>query len=231
MAKGRFASTGVVVGQTPASQWGQRLQNQKGAKVTMGVGVPRQSDGAVGDITVREISNVGLRAYIKTNGGWVDINTMQSADRTQWTDMNLVNSWVEKSDFGKPQYFRDTDGFVHFRGGCDGASNYLNAITTLPEGFRPVNDIYRHTSRNGSTSVQIITVQDSGIVSISAQRVLAVSASLVWNNAEGEVETDTTAEAYLDGISFFTGQKIRGSGGGSSSGGEGGVGSGSGGGA
>ena len=105
MAKGRFASTGVVVGQTPASQWGQRLQNQKGAKVTMGVGVPRQSDGAVGDITVREISNVGLRAYIKTNGGWVDINTMQSADRTQWTDMNLVNSWVEKSDFGKPQYF------------------------------------------------------------------------------------------------------------------------------
>ena len=218
--KGRFASTGVVVGQTPASQWGRRLQNQKGAKVTMGVGVPRQADGAIGDVTVREISSEGLRIYIKTNGGWIDINTMQGADRTQWTDMALINSWATKTAYGTPQYFRDTDGFVYLRGGCDGASNYLSTITTLPDGFRPPKNIFRYVSRDGDEDyLQIVKVQSSGVVSVSDARKVGY-----WDDA------DTTADVNLDGVSFFAGQVIKGSGGGSSGsgGGAGGSGSGSG---
>jgi len=236
MAKGRFASSGVVVGQTPASQWGRRLQNQKGAKVTMGIGVPRQTEGAVGDITVREITSEGNKAYVKTNSGWVDINTMVAADRTIWADMVLAGAWATKSTYGTPQYFKDINGFVHFRGGCEADSgSYNSTITTLPEGFRPAKTIYRYASRDGLlTGIQVIKVQNTGVVSVSAQRTLdtASTVSIIWNStaAESEVAFDVTKDIYLEGVTFFASQKIKGSGGGSSGsgGGSGGSGSGSG---
>ena len=229
MAKGRFSSSGVVVGSTSRSKWGQKLQHQKGSKVTMGFGLPRQSEGAVGDITVREIPSEGNRAYIKTNSGWVDINTMQSADKTKWTDMILVNSWATDATYGTPQYFRDTDGFVHLRGGVDSGTSYNADITILPVGFRPAKDIYRLITLDGlmtNVALQTIRIQDSGEIDVVAQRDFDLSSSLsiVWNvaAAESEVSADTTVGASLEGITFFAGQKIRGSGGGSSSGGGGG---------
>tara|TARA_Y100000310_G_scaffold192986_1_gene192960 strand:+ start:2586 stop:3218 length:633 start_codon:yes stop_codon:yes gene_type:complete len=208
MAKGRFASTGVIVGQTPASQWEQKLQHQKGAKVTMGVNVPRQSEGAIGDITVREISTVGLRCYIKTNGGWIDINTMQSADRTQWTPIVFTSNWAHSSSYTDPAYFRDAVGFVHLRGGIVNASGgATDTIFTLPEGFRPPKlTIVAAAYATGRHSVKIL---DDGVVNYS--------------------HGGNTSLSFLDGVSFYATQKIRGSGGGSSSSGEGGTGSGGGG--
>jgi uncharacterized membrane protein YgcG len=213
--KGLFSSSGVTVGTTPQTKWEQKLSHLKGSKVTMGINVPRQSEGAVGDITVREIPSEGNRAYIKTNSGWVDINTMQAADRTKWADMALVNSWATKAAYGKPQYFRDTDGFVHLRGGCDGGTTYLSTITTLPVGFRPTHNIFRYVSRDGDEDyLQIVQVTSVGVVSMLEARKVGY-----WDDG------DTTADVNLEGISFFAGQVIRGSGGGSSSGG-GGAGSG-----
>ena len=58
MANGKFASSGIVVGQTRRSRKDQLTEHLEGNKVTMGHGVPRQSEGTVGDITVREISIV-----------------------------------------------------------------------------------------------------------------------------------------------------------------------------
>ena len=237
MANGKFASSGVGVGRTPASQWGRRLQNQKGAKVTMGIGVPRQTEGAVGDITIRELASEGNKAYVKTNSGWVDINTMVAADRTQWIDMNLVNSWAEDTTFGLPQYFRDTNGFVHLRGGCDSGSAWNIKIATLPEGFRPAKTIYRLTTKNGlltDVALQGLRVQSNGEINVVAQRDFDLSStvSIVWNStaAETEISADTTIGICLEGMSFFAGQKITGSGGGTSGsgGGVGGSGSGSG---
>ena len=59
MARG-FTSSGIVVGQTRRSSRDQKFEQLKGNKVTMGVGVPRQAEGTVGDITVREISSIGM---------------------------------------------------------------------------------------------------------------------------------------------------------------------------
>jgi len=67
--------------------------------------------------------------------------------------------------------------------------------------------------------LQIVKVQSSGVVSVSDARKVGY-----WDDA------DTTADVNLDGVSFFAGQVIKGSGGGSSGsgGGAGGSGSGSG---
>lgn len=183
----------------------------------MGNNVPRQTEGAVGDITVRDISVLGLKCYIKTNSGWYDINTMQSADKTSWIDMNLENSWATDATYGAPQYFRDMDGFVHFRGGCD-SGTLASGITTLPKGFRPTFAQRRLVTRVvavGTLYIQVINISALGVVNRPAAFEI-VDDDVTWDGSEG-VDLDTTTEVCLDGISFFAGQKIIGSGGGSTS--------------
>ena len=81
MPKG-FVSSGIVVGKTPRSRRDQKGDQLKGNKVTMGKNVPRQTEGAVGDITVRDVTSIGLRCYIKTNSGWLDINSLIGQNMT-----------------------------------------------------------------------------------------------------------------------------------------------------
>ena len=198
MARGRFSSSGVVVGQTPASRWEKRLQHQKSNTVTMGINAPGSTEGAVGDITIRHVTNMGLRAYVKTDSGWHDINQMVSPERIEWIDMNLENSWVHDGDYLKPQYCRDSNGFIYFRGSIKNGSSAAAIITTLPEGFRP------------------------------AKRVVVAGANLYvgqWNvgpcafviKDDGEVNIVTggsTTSQNLDGVSYFAWQNISTSGGG-----------------
>lgn len=91
----------------------------------MGKNVPHNREGAVGDITVREIPVVGLRAYIKTESGWYDINAMVAGNIIEWRDINYtvsgtgdVSCWISHlfSESQKAQYCRDSHGLVHFRG-------------------------------------------------------------------------------------------------------------------
>ena len=120
-----FVSSGIVVGQTPQSKADQRSDYLKGNKVTMGKNVPRQAEGTAGDITVREVSGIGLRCYIKTNSGWYDINALVSTNETKWTDINFTANTVSSTHFSwttnynaseQCQYFKDGNGIVHFRG-------------------------------------------------------------------------------------------------------------------
>tara|TARA_R110000824_G_scaffold49060_1_gene137979 strand:- start:541 stop:1440 length:900 start_codon:yes stop_codon:yes gene_type:complete len=120
---GRFSSTGIVVGQTPRSKRDQKTDQLKGNKVTMGKNVPRQTEGAVGDITVREITTAGLRCYIKTNSGWYDINALKGSYVMDWRDIifdpTTVTSWIsnESASSGeKAKYALDQNGMVHLRG-------------------------------------------------------------------------------------------------------------------
>ena len=214
MAKGRFASSGVVVGQTPASRWEKRIQHQKSSKVTMGVGVPRQVEGTVGDITVREVSTLGLRCYIKTDSGWYDINSMQSAFRTVWTPFDLSAGWATDDTYGELAYFKDEHGFVHLRGGVDSGSA-ANEIAVLPDGFRPRVEQRRLVNRvaNASIYIQIIKIATNGAINRPYASLIAL---------DDTVTADTTAEICLDGISFFAGQVIVSQGGGSGGGGGGG---------
>ena len=190
---GKFASTGVVVGQTRRDRRDQRSDQLKGNKVTMGKNVPRQTEGAVGDITVREISTVGLRCYIKTDSGWFDMNAMVASFQPKWEDLILVNNWVRYSTaVAVPAYLKDLHGFVHLRGGVKNGDSSAAIIATLPPGFRP------QFNRN-------ITVLDGSITSAASANV-----AILRVNTDGEIlqaaEGGTTG-VLLDGVSFFTGKK------------------------
>ena len=190
---GKFASTGVVVGQTRRDRREQRSEQLKGNKVTMGKNVPRQTEGAVGDITVREISTVGLRCYVKTNSGWFDMNAMVASFQPKWEDLILVNNWVRYSTaVAVPAYLKDLHGFVHLRGGVSTGDSSAAIIATLPPGFRPQFD------RN-------ITVLDTNITSAASSNV-----AILRINTDGEIlqaaEGGTTG-VLLDGVSFFAGKK------------------------
>ena len=188
------------------------LQN-KGNEVTMGLGIPRQAEGKVGDITVRQIASIGLICYIKTNSGWYDINSLGGAGRIKWTPMVLAGDWVTDTTFAHaPKYFKDSNGFVHLRGKVETSSGATAIITTMPPGFRPPEEIWRFIAmltRPATTShIGCIKITSSGTVS-------ATAAGLA-----------NAALMDLEGISFYAGQTITGSGGGSSSGGGGGGGGG-----
>jgi len=180
-------SKGVVVGHTPRSKRDQKTDHLKGNKVTMGKNVPRQTEGAVGDITVRDVTSVGIRCYIKTNSGWLDVNSLIASFRINWIDMNLDSSWVRYSTATqKPQYCKDQNGFVHFRGVMkDGTAT--GTFTTLPEGFRPPTSLYLPTYKAGTVNVAC-NVTAGGACSFNTGT--------------------SNGQEYIDGISFFAHQRI-----------------------
>ena len=221
MSNGKFASSGIVVGHTPRSKRDQRTDQLKGNKVTMGKNVPGQTEGAVGDITVREVTSIGLRCYIKTNSGWFDVNSLIATFRINWIDMNLINSWATDATYGTPQYCKDQNGFVHLRGGVDtGAIG--NPMTTLPKGFRPNTEQRRMVTRTadpGSLFVQVIRITTAGEVKRLSGFEMDNSPSGYGSsgargaNADGDlfndnVLVDATQEVCFDGISFFAHQKV-----------------------
>ena len=180
----------------------------------MGTNVPRQSEGKVGDITVREVTSIGLRCYIKTNSGWYDINALVAQQRIGWRDMVLANSWAEVSSTLTPQYCIDANGFVHFRGALKSGSGATAAFCTLPEPFRPNRTIRIAGAVAASDNhPQIVAITDGGVASF-----------LSWTDAtSGDTETvdghehavsgssytanTGSAGTYIDGISFFAQQK------------------------
>lgn len=197
------------------------LQNA-GNKVTMGLGVPRQAEGKVGDITVRQVASVGLICYIKTHSGWYDINSLGRATATEWIPMILSNNWVEDSTYSQtPAYFKDSNGFVHLQGRVDQPSGTAtDVITTLPSGFRPSpSEIWRFVVMLRRPEAPPDEAADSfGAIKILSSGEIQAT----------HVDMGSNALMDLEGISFYAGQRITGSGGGSTPGGGGGSGSGSG---
>tara|TARA_R100001530_G_scaffold114736_1_gene81668 strand:+ start:1389 stop:2027 length:639 start_codon:yes stop_codon:yes gene_type:complete len=196
MSNGKFASSGIVVGHTRSSNREQRLQHMKGARVTMGFNVPRSGEGAVGDITIRTITNKGFRAFVKTNSGWIDLNSMVAPDIIEWRDMVLATNITHDSDGLTPQYTRDTNGFVHLRGLIDIAGGDVTIdITTLPPGYRPSKDVYvSGVHANGSGGNCIYKIDTDGVI-----------------NSLGGANANKTS---LHGVSFFAWQDTSRKGGG-----------------
>jgi hypothetical protein len=205
-----FSSTGQTSGM---SRIERMLQNHKGSNVTMGVGVPIEREGGVGDITVRTVAD-GVRCYIKTNSGWKDVNTMVPATQLVWHEMVLDDTWVIYSaSYYAPAYTRDANGFVHFRGVIKDGSPANATITTLPSGFRPSKNqlVTGNASTSGGAGVQI-QITTVGVV-----------------NAAFSGDVTLTS---LDGVSFYAGEIVIGTstGGGGGSGSKGGASGGGGGG-
>tara|TARA_R100001594_G_C3954890_1_gene243911 strand:- start:114 stop:764 length:651 start_codon:yes stop_codon:yes gene_type:complete len=170
------------------------LQNLSSTQVTMGQGVPRQSEGGIGDITVREIPSVGLLAYIKTNQGWVDINQMTPMVPAEWRDMVLTNSWVVYgTDVDSPQFIKDDLGFVHLKGVVKNGSSATAAITALPESYRPSFNQYR-----------LVFNTDYADPAINELSTIKIDTNGVITQSDGT----NTAALFLTGISFHAGQII-----------------------
>jgi len=169
------------------------LQNI-GNKVTMGISAPRGGEGQIGDITVRHISQRGFRMYIKTPSGWIDVNSMVEPDTIEWRDMVLDSNWDRKhaSNHLPPQYCKDSNGFVHFRGTMTGGDAIDDVFTTLPPGFRPPKPVICAAAIGANQcSVQILA------------------------NGQANVEAGgNTTQQDLDGVSFFAWQTITSTGGG-----------------
>jgi len=220
---GRFASTGVVVGQTPRTKRDQRSDQLKGNKVTMGKNVPRQVEGAVGDMTVREISTIGLRCYIKTDSGWYDINSLTSAGTLEWNRVayHATANWEDHDSDNKVVYAKDANGFMHLRGQAKTASSgdagANDTIFTLPAGFRPI------------TSFSCVVV--TGALQYLYHSTLRIKSDGLVDVISPANTTQSAARVVFDGISFFANPTIVSFGGGSStSAGSGGSGGGGGGG-
>jgi len=213
MSNGKFASAGVVVGQTPRSRRDKKTDQLKGNKVTMGRNTPHQAEGAVGDITVRDVASVGLRCYIKINSGWFDINSLIATFRINWIDMNLANGWDTDATYGAPQYCKDQNGFVHLKGGVDSGSGVAQDITTLPAGFRPNSEQRRLVNRvvDGVLYIQLIRITTGGVIRRPYAWGLgsSIGITLNWDSSvHTGLSADNTKEICFDGISFFAKQKI-----------------------
>lgn len=187
------------------------LQKHKGGRVTMGVDVPRQIEGAIGDMTVRKVAD-GLRCYIKTDSGWYDVNNMINEKPMEWFPMNLAGNWTHNTDGGVPSYAKDSNGFVHFRGAlAKGDNTYGDTLTTLPVGYRPFNGhIIQTCVASVSKTLWLLVRYNDGEVVPTYVSHIAFS-TITW----------------LDGFSFFSGDtgtsvvgtSTSGGGGGSSGGG------------
>ena len=198
---------GVRAGRTDGSRRERALQHHKATRATMGVGSPRHAEGVVGDITVRKIATIGLRCYIKTDSGWFDINSLQSAVRTEWIPIVFTANWARHSTtYSEPAYLKDERGFIHLSGGIINASGTgTDTICTLPPGFRPAFvTIVPAASTNVSTAPITVKILTDGVVNF---------------NYGGDTDFSS-----LDGISFYAAQKVVGRRGGSSGGGGSGAG-------
>jgi hypothetical protein len=89
-------------------------------------------------------------------------------------------------------------------------SVYTNVITTLPQGYRPTKTVYRLVPRESLNDIQLIKIQSTG--DVNAAQAYTLDAGL------NEINPDTTKAVYLDGISFYAKQIIKGAGGGSKGG-------------
>lgn len=127
-------------------------------------------------------ANFALQIYIphntdimfmrrKTNYGWqkwVQFTPSNSSTNPKWTDAALKSGWRNTTDYGDVQFSKSVDGTVYFRGTARGGNTTQEtAIFTLPEGYRPENQLYL-TALNNSYGIAIIAVRSNGDVVIKS---------------------------------------------------------------
>lgn len=86
----------------------------------------------------------------------------EKANKVQegWNTPTLLNGWAAVN--GTPQYMKDSMGFVHFRGGVNGAASTTTAPFTLPPGYRP------------NSSMVFSDIKASNFAQISASGIMAI---------------------------------------------------------
>lgn len=170
----------AVVGQYEDNRSLKALQNQSGVKVTMGKGLPLQTEGGLGDITVREVPAVGQRVYIKTHMGWQDINLLSGLSSMVWKDLTLLNGWQSFHATTIPQYAMDTSGMVHLRGAIKGSVISANTIAAVNSGTSD----YLEDSGNGFVTAGFVAGQEVTISGFTGD---------ASNNQTGKVIASVTA--------------------------------------
>lgn len=127
------------------------------------------------------------RSYIWFNDGdssqWVEASPQSAliTDTPTWLAPTLQNSWAQQTNYSVIGYYKDSNGWVHLRGGLlSGVAP--NVMFTLPTGYRPPKImVFASASASGACR---ITINPDGTV---------VPTAVVSNNPG------------IDGISFYVG--------------------------
>lgn len=127
-------------------------------------------------------ANFALQIYIphntdimfmrrKTNYGWqkwVQFTPSDSSTTLKWTDAALTSGWRNTIDYGAVQFSKSVDGTVYFRGTARGGNTTQETVIfTLPEGYRPGNQLYL-SALNNSYGVAILSIRPDGAVVVKS---------------------------------------------------------------
>ena len=109
---------------------------------------------------------------------WLLSFIREKANKQQeaWITPTLLNGWVVLTDSYPVSYMKDNFGFVHIRGVVSGGS-LGTVIFSLPNGYKPENDMYLPAYSNNTVSrLKIYKISGSLIVDIG---------SAVWVSLDG----------------------------------------------
>lgn len=96
-------------------------------------------------------------------GEWIQVVTTGSD--TGWKTANLLNSWRHYQEYGSVQFSKSVDGIVHFKGvATGGKTTKETAILTLPEGYRPKEQLYVFAMNNDFNPASLSIATDGRIV-------------------------------------------------------------------
>lgn len=96
-------------------------------------------------------------------GEWVQVVTTGSG--TGWKTANLLNSWRHYQEYGSVQFSKSVDGIVHFKGvATGGKTTKETAILTLPEGYRPKEQLYVFAMNNDFNPASLSIAKDGRVV-------------------------------------------------------------------
>lgn len=96
-------------------------------------------------------------------GEWIQVVTTGSD--TGWKTANLLNSWRHYQEYGSVQFSKSVDGIVHFKGvATGGKTTKETAILTLPEGYRPKEQLYVFAMNNDFNPASLSIATDGRVV-------------------------------------------------------------------
>jgi hypothetical protein len=148
----------IIVGKLP-----------EGFRPNYTVVMPVMSNGTYGTLLILPTGEILTKGFSQTE--WVALdNIVFPTAKLTWNSVTLLNGFTEASEsyLGLPQYAKDAQGRVWFRGALGRASAPAadTPMFTIPTGYRPPKSIHLPASSlgDGTKSSALIDVTSSGDV-------------------------------------------------------------------
>src|SRR6476646_6618569 len=126
---------------------------------------------------------------IGSNGQLTEVDVPVNSTAIAWLPLTLATGWTVPAGFAAPQYRLVTGNRVALKGACSRTLSLLvnGLITTLPAGFRPLENRSFVLAALGSTIVNV-TVQPNGEIQYTGSNTLTGGATQVALEIEFDAE-------------------------------------------